>query len=342
MLSKYAGERFDLVQAGGGNSSVKLEDGTMLIKASGFMLSEVEMNNGYVKVKNRQVAVILNKRRSGRTASDLLKKTVVGSGRKPSIEIFLHSLLHKYTLHIHPLAAGAVTSRKNWKNVLIGLFGGDVALVEYRTPGLGLALELKKIICRYQTKYGRKPKLIFLQNHGLIASSDDPEEIPMAIEETLKTLEDYLGMDLKRYKLTNRISGLVNSAGPSTHYVSYLSSDTFLNRFIKTKRDLFSARPFVPDELVYCGVEPLEIRDLEDVKPFIKYRQRYLRHPAVVIYGDFIFFIAKNVRKAKENESVFKAHILMLHAGKGGINFLSRRELLYLGGWEDEKYRQEL
>ena len=46
-LSKYAGERFDLVQAGGGNSSVKLENGEMLIKASGFILSDVEINNGY-------------------------------------------------------------------------------------------------------------------------------------------------------------------------------------------------------------------------------------------------------------------------------------------------------
>ncbi len=34
-ISKYAGERFDLTQAGGGNSSVKNDDGTMYIKASG-------------------------------------------------------------------------------------------------------------------------------------------------------------------------------------------------------------------------------------------------------------------------------------------------------------------
>ena len=42
LMSKYAGERFDIVQAGGGNSSVKLEDGSMLIKASGFSLSEIQ------------------------------------------------------------------------------------------------------------------------------------------------------------------------------------------------------------------------------------------------------------------------------------------------------------
>ena len=59
-LSKYAGERFDLVQAGGGNSSVKLENGEMLIKASGFILSDVEINNGYSKVLTKQISEIIN------------------------------------------------------------------------------------------------------------------------------------------------------------------------------------------------------------------------------------------------------------------------------------------
>ena len=49
-ISKYAGERFDLIQAGGGNSSVKLENGEMLIKASGFILSDMDENNGYSRV----------------------------------------------------------------------------------------------------------------------------------------------------------------------------------------------------------------------------------------------------------------------------------------------------
>jgi rhamnose utilization protein RhaD (predicted bifunctional aldolase and dehydrogenase) len=31
-ISKYAGERLDLVQAAGGNSSVKLDNGEMFIK----------------------------------------------------------------------------------------------------------------------------------------------------------------------------------------------------------------------------------------------------------------------------------------------------------------------
>ena len=40
-MSKYAGMREDLIQAGGGNSSVKLDGCKMLIKASGIQLADI-------------------------------------------------------------------------------------------------------------------------------------------------------------------------------------------------------------------------------------------------------------------------------------------------------------
>ena len=43
MISRYCGERFDLVQAGGGNTSVKIND-IMFIKASGFNLADITKN----------------------------------------------------------------------------------------------------------------------------------------------------------------------------------------------------------------------------------------------------------------------------------------------------------
>ena len=58
-ISKYAGERFDLVQAGGGNSSVKFENGEMIIKASGFLLSDVNEDSGYSRVYTNQIAQIV-------------------------------------------------------------------------------------------------------------------------------------------------------------------------------------------------------------------------------------------------------------------------------------------
>ena len=58
-ISRYAGERFDLIQAAGGNTSVKLDNGEMLIKASGFLLSEIDQNNGYARVVTGDIISIL-------------------------------------------------------------------------------------------------------------------------------------------------------------------------------------------------------------------------------------------------------------------------------------------
>ncbi|NMA66786.1 MAG: class II aldolase/adducin family protein, partial [Clostridiaceae bacterium] len=49
-ISQYAGKRIDYVQGGGGNTSVKLNDEFMAVKASGYKLSQITENEGYVVV----------------------------------------------------------------------------------------------------------------------------------------------------------------------------------------------------------------------------------------------------------------------------------------------------
>ena len=85
-ISRYAGERFDLVQAGGGNSSVKLDNDEMLIKASGFLLSEVTKDRGFSTVDTKKVANILtnkaiksetNSRKRESIAANLINEAIL-------------------------------------------------------------------------------------------------------------------------------------------------------------------------------------------------------------------------------------------------------------------------
>ena len=46
-FSKKIGDRIDYVQGGGGNTSYKVDDQTMLIKASGYYLNQVKEQDGY-------------------------------------------------------------------------------------------------------------------------------------------------------------------------------------------------------------------------------------------------------------------------------------------------------
>lgn len=130
-ISKYAGERFDLVQAVGGNSSVKITDTKMLIKASGFLLSDVNENKGYSKVNLHKVSNILkdqsiieekDKTKREVLAKKLIEEATLDKNNRPSIETLLHSSLYKYTLHTHPIVVNMIVIQKEWRETLLSIF----------------------------------------------------------------------------------------------------------------------------------------------------------------------------------------------------------------------------
>lgn len=348
-LSKYAGERFDLIQAGGGNTSVKNKSNKyMWIKASGCSLSEVEIDHGYCKVDNIKVLSILEnkkllklkeKSRKEKMANRLLSFAVIHSSQRPSIETYMHSLLGKYVLHTHPVAVNVLTSRKSWKKELMLLFKKPL-LIDYRTPGLELALKLKKEIFIYKQRCRQLPKVIFLQNHGLIVNSDSLQELLMLTEKILKTIEKSLKISMNTYKLTTKISGLLNKV--SAHNgIAYLSTEKELNDSLQINSKLFYTRPFCPDRMVFCGFRAVKIKSLKDCKTIEAYRQKYQQLPKIIIFKQHLFFIASNLKKAKEMEDVFKMHIKVLFLNENNINYLTDKELFYLDSWEAEKHRQK-
>lgn len=346
-ISKYAGERLDLVQAGGGNSSVKLDNGQMLIKASGFALSELTVKTGYSVVitnkvaeiiKNNEIITATSKRKREELTSKLIRKSTIDTNNRPSIETLLHSVLLKYTLHTHPIALNIILSQKNWKDVLNSIFKVDqFALIGYHTPGIDLAIELNKEINREKTI----PKILFLQNHGLIVTSDNIEEIEYLTEYVLNLVEAYLNIDFSKFKLTTQITNLLKRVENSNN-ISYLSNDIFLNDLMKSNKKLFFEKPFCPDSFVFCGICALEINDFLDLSLINFYQEKYLSLPKIIIYNNNIFIISESVKKAKEIEDVLKFHLMILSHNNSNINFLSQDELNYLGNWEAEKFRQKL
>lgn len=347
-ISKYAGERFDLVQAAGGNSSVKFDTGEMLIKASGFLLSDVNENSGYSKVFTKQVADIVknqeiinsgNKRERESLTAELLKEATIDKQNRPSIETLLHSLLLKYTLHTHSVVVNMIVVQENCKAILDAIFAEDkIAFVGYETPGVELAIALHKELQRFETT----PKIIILQNHGLIVTSNDKNDIRLITEYVLEKIEAYLGIDMSKYKLTNEISALFNSVD-TTGDITYLCDDMFLNEQLQKNPELFANTPFCPDTFVYCSTSPLVINDLSDTMPLEDYKQKSHEFPKVVIYKGRLFFRASTLKKAKEMEDVLKFHMMVLAQSKNmSLNFLPKEELDYLSNWEAEKYRQKL
>ena len=346
-ISKYAGERFDLVQAGGGNSSVKLDNGEMIIKASGFLLSDVKQDSGYSRVFTKQIADILqnnkilnsnDKRHRESLTTKLVQSATIDKNNRPSIETLLHSSLLKYTLHTHPIVVNMIVIQKNAKVILQSIFPDmQIVFVEYQTPGIELALKLDNEL----KKLENIPNIIFLQNHGLIVTSSNEDDIYKLNEYVLDKIEKYLKINISRYKTTNKITSLLNNIELNDN-ISYLSEDEFLNRQLKENKDLFFQTPFCPDSLVYCGISCVEINDISDTKSINSYKNKYYELPKVIILDGNLFFIAANIKKTKEMEDVFKFHIMVLSQNNTNINSLQYDELAYLSNWEAEQYRQKL
>lgn len=345
-LSKYVGERFDLVQAGGGNISVKSEDGIMLIKSSGYSLSDIDKKRGYSKIDNAKIIEILNNsditRVVDKKIQDELVARQVGEATldlqyKPSIETLLHSLFYKFTVHTHPIVVNMIVNKTNWQEVLKSIFTENIALVNYKTPGIELALELKLTILEF-TKI---PQIIFLQNHGLIITAETEEEVKHLQEYVLAKIESYLQVDMSKYKLTNLVSSLINKAS-GQNIIAFLSNDIDLNLLLAKDEDLFFKMPFCPDSVVYNGIKAVWLKHIEDIATICEYMDAYKMSPKVVIFDDMLFLIAANIRKAREMEDVLRFHVMVLAQNGMNTNFLPQSELDYLLDWEAEKYRQNI
>ncbi|MGH9550594.1 MAG: class II aldolase/adducin family protein, partial [Terriglobales bacterium] len=67
-LCRRAGERFDLVQAAGGNASFRSADETLTVKGSGVALSAVTEDSGFAVMDNRSLLDLLHEMSGQRTA----------------------------------------------------------------------------------------------------------------------------------------------------------------------------------------------------------------------------------------------------------------------------------
>ena len=196
-ISRYAGMREDLVQAGGGNSAVKLSEHRMLIKASGFQMADISPENGYAVVDPSLIREFFRGRKDrSETPSEeeerkILTEALVEGGR-PSIETFLHSISGTYTLHTHPVVVNAFTCRENWTEELMKAFP-DAMYVPYAKPGIQLAMTYYAAAEACMDRELEIPDVVFLQNHGLLVSGETADAVIEKTEQTLGQLEEMLG-----------------------------------------------------------------------------------------------------------------------------------------------------
>ena len=185
-MSQAIGKRADYAQGGGGNTSVKLDDELMAVKASGYKLKDMTPDDGFVVIKFQEIRKYYDRvdLKSGtdyyKDSTAFVKENTVTlpglkEGMRASVEAGFHSLLYDFVIHTHSVYSNLICCTKEGREIADRVFGDSeygYAWVPYVTPGFDLTLAIKHLIDDMDTM----PKLIFMENHGILVSSDDYDE----------------------------------------------------------------------------------------------------------------------------------------------------------------------
>lgn len=346
----------DMIQAGGGNASTKYIDSgkpVMLIKASGYLMSEVGKNTGFTAIDTLKVNQLLKEIRQGKIAIDaehLINQRISNanlSTLRPSIETFLHAMLPvQHVLHVHDLATLLYASTKAFESDLMNQWNGvdgleGLLLIPYKKPGVHLALSMMNGLDKYSAKYGEIPKGIILQNHGLIIPHQNYDEIYNSVVDIIEQIKKKAGLPITfgtPYRNGYHIKCAANRV---------FSGKTLFVRLCEDK-DLVDYKfmtPSFPDALVFCGPQPLIIDSVDEaslIRQMERYKEHFNEFPKMVIYETALYFLGESVKKCLEIQDVLKIqHILSSQLGDD-LKTLSEEEALSILNWEAEKYRKNL
>lgn len=345
-ISRYAGMRNDLAQAGGGNTSVKLDDQIMLVKSSGVQLADVNENSGYSKVDYRLIAEYFKENiQAGdgfvltEDAGNALLAKAQTAGGRASIETFLHAVTGKYTLHSHPTLVNILTARKDGREILEELFP-EAVYVPYRKPGAALA-ETYYRICQA----AGEPEIIFLESHGLVVSGGSADRVIGQTEEVLEKIAAYLRVSYEAYPNATKLWNAFADIPELADRIVYFSENRYLSRETGEEDILNEGKwnhAFCPDCVVYGSKKPLFLTDdfcTADITVFME--QNGI--PAMVCHKGYFYILAESVKKAQEIENVmsFAAQVQAANLSHE-MHYLSEGQQDALLNWDAEKYRRKL
>ncbi len=343
-LSRHYGGDPEMVLAGGGNTSAKI-DGHLWIKASGFALSEIGPE-GFVELRREPLLDLLDadlpedvdEREAMYKRVSLAARVHPQLGQRPSVECLLHNLIPAtYVVHSHATLVNMLTSCVAGRALCEELFGQEVLWVPFVDPGIVLGRELKRRLDEYARATGRSlPEAIVMESHGLIVAGDGPGEIRERTDRILGTVGERLDAvggaeapfgepaplddaDTRAWvdRMGPTLRGLLAEAGRLA--VVTFSDDADVLRLVAAPggREVAEGGALNPDEIVYCRRFPMwvplpsEGPDDRTVREALSsalddFRRRRGLSPTIVLVEKLgLFAIGADVKSADTARAVY-------------------------------------
>ncbi len=380
-ISRAVGADDRLVQAGGGNTSVKSADArTMHIKASGTGLRDMSPDRGYVTMAMPPLMDLLADAQAARMPDsqrepyvlDVMYQAVTGgpdTQARPSCEATLHAMLKRYVVHIHPIAVNGIICSRDSRDLcdqLARRAGCTMAWIPYTNPGHPLALLCRDEIEKFKAANdGRIPDALFLENHGLFVSSDDKQR---SVDLTRKIVDEADKLYHKARKavaddekrkvsvshddLTETVLAVRRAlleAGAETRLVQIVRDDTV--RDLLQRKDAASILRInnTPDAVVYCLAYPVilpaskpQAKAARAVADFIA---EHGQPPRTVLVPGHGFLVVGDSQKALATTAVVYAaqlEVVQRTLAFGGPKPFKKSQADYINNWEVEAYRRQL
>jgi NAD(P)-dependent dehydrogenase (short-subunit alcohol dehydrogenase family)/rhamnose utilization protein RhaD (predicted bifunctional aldolase and dehydrogenase) len=370
-ISNNVGSDLMLVQGGGGNTSVKTDDGKyMYIKASGTALKDMSVDKGWRKLDFEKTLSILNDQwlasleNEGKEAEITHRLNAycvdgLKNGARPSVESMLHAMLGKYVIHLHPVVIGAYVSAKNGRKFIEKLFANEkkpVMWINYDNPGLTLAQKVSKLISDYVGQHNCKPEILILEKHGLFVSADNLNSSLKLVSRVVKICSANLkaAKAVKVKAVENEIINDVKLSIRKAFYNAanqYVMVSHFLDEQIcafmnqKDARKHLSFPALTPDEMVYANGPAVWLENAQTdkveakIKKYIENKQKIPF--AFLVKGAGLFVVGKQSSINTVRDIVKGSFFIRQHASSmGGINALNNSQREFINNWEAESFRK--
>jgi rhamnose utilization protein RhaD (predicted bifunctional aldolase and dehydrogenase) len=202
---RLARPEVDLVILAEGNTSARVNE-DFLVKASGFSLGAADAD-AFVRLRTAAVLETIERPPSDAASwfDALLDCRTDEEAPRPSVEAPLHALAvgiagARWVGHTHPIAVNSLLCSHHAPLLGSTLFPDQIVVcgryplfVPYVDPGLALAIETRRRLLDHIDRYGEAPRVILLENHGLVALGQSATEVEQITAMCVKTARILLG-----------------------------------------------------------------------------------------------------------------------------------------------------
>ena len=323
-ISYQLGSNFSLVQAAGGNTSMKSND-SMLIKASGTWLSNSLKDDIFVEVDLNSIKKKINNEQDDNFSDDIISKNDL----RPSLETSFHALINfKYVLHVHSTSTIANAISSNAVENLKKQIGNNFAFIPYSRPGFPLTMMMKNLI-------NPQIQIVILENHGLIVAGNELQETYKLLLETHNKLDRVIH---DNYTVSNE-----DKAVEIDQYQH--KNDKKYDFFKITDDKIFSSfsKSFYPDHVIFLGPGVPTFDHKKDALTFLdKINAKNLTPPPyIILKGVGLFEHNSAIPAVKEMLDCF-LEVLLRTNFEENLKFLNENQENELLNWDAEIYRQSI